>query len=106
MKKFLLFSVLTFITILLLADSSYAALSTNNILNDVLARYKTAATSWAGVIQNYAEYFFGGLAVMGFVWQISQAYFHRPDFAGVFGEIIRYVTFVESFYGFFEMALL
>lgn len=97
MKKFLLFSVLTFITILLLADSSYAALSTNNILNDVLARYKTAATSWAGVIQNYAEYFFGGLAVMGFVWQISQAYFHRPDFAGVFGEIIRYVTFCGIF---------
>ena len=34
---------------------------------------------------------------MGFVWQISQAYFHRPDFAGVFGEIIRYVTFCGIF---------
>ena len=34
---------------------------------------------------------------MGFVWQISQAYFHRPDFASVFGEIIRYVTFCGIF---------
>ena len=34
---------------------------------------------------------------MGFVWQISQAYFHRPDFASVLGEIIRYVTFCGIF---------
>lgn len=34
---------------------------------------------------------------MGFVWQISHAYFQRPDFAGVFGEIIRYITFCGIF---------
>lgn len=76
---------------------SYAELTNYNILNNVLQKYQEAATSWAGIIQNYAEYFFSGLAVMGFVWQISQAYFRRPEFAGVLGEIIRYVTFCGVF---------
>ena len=76
---------------------SYADIYTDNILANVALQYKNAASTWAGVIQNYAEYFFSGLAVMGFVWQISQAYFQRPDFAGVFGEIIRYVTFCGIF---------
>lgn len=85
------------IILVLSVNTAYADLHTSNILTDVAQRYKDAATSWAGVIQSYAEYFFSGLAVMGFVWQISQAYFHRPDFASVFGEIIRYVTFCGIF---------
>lgn len=78
-------------------NTAFAELQDKNILNNVLAQYKTATSSWVGVIQNYAEYFFGGLAVMGFVWQISQAYFHRPEFTGVLGEIIRYMVFCGVF---------
>ena len=101
MKQLLFF---TFIILLLgiFVGTSYADLHTSNILTDVALLYKNAASSWATVIQKYAEYFFSGLAVMGFVWQISQAYFHRPDFAGVFGEIIRYVTFCGVFLWFLK----
>ena len=82
---------------LFLQGSAFAELNDKDILNNVLEKYQSAAVAWAGVIQNYAEYFFGGLAVMGFVWQISQAYFHRPEFAGVLGEIIRYMVFCGVF---------
>lgn len=34
---------------------------------------------------------------MGFVWQLSQAYFQRPDFGGIIGETIRYITFCGFF---------
>ena len=76
MKKILFFIALLS-SIIVLTNVSYANLYSNNILTNVALQYKNAASTWAGVIQNYAEYFFSGLAVMGFVWQISQAYFHR-----------------------------
>ena len=78
-------------------SNSYAELATNDVLNNVLNKYQEAASSWANTIQGYAEYFFSALAVMGFVWQLSQAWFHRSSFAEVIGEIIRYITFCGVF---------
>ena len=78
-------------------SNSYAELATNDVLNNVLNKYQEAASSWANTIQGYAEYFLSALAVMGFVWQLSQAWFHRSAFAEVIGEIIRYITFCGVF---------
>lgn len=85
------------IILVLSANTAYADLDTSNILTNVAHRYRDAASSWAGTIQKYAEYFFGALAVMGFTWQISQAYFQRSDFSGFMGEIIRYMAFCGVF---------
>lgn len=97
MKKILLLLFIMSITILFSANISHAELSNQDILDNVLQRYREAANSWSGVIQKYAEYFFAGLAVIGFVWQISQAYFQRSDFSGFMGEIIRYMAFCGVF---------
>ena len=70
-----------------LPDSSYANISNKDILDSVLDKYQSATATWAATIQVYAEHFFSGLAVIGFVWQLSQAWFHRSSFAEVFGEI-------------------
>lgn len=97
MKKILFLLAILSTIFIISSGTSYAELSNQDILDNVLNQYRTAAKSWASVIQNYAEYFFGGLAVMGFVWQLSQAYFHRPDFAGIIGETIRYIAFCGIF---------
>lgn len=95
-KILFLFFVILLVTYSL-PNISCAELTNKNILNNVLAKYQTAATSWASVIKGYAEYFFGGLAVMGFVWQLSQSWFRSSSFAEVIGEIIRYMAFCGIF---------
>lgn len=96
MKNFLL--IIMVVTIVFgLPDSSYANISNKDILDSVLDKYQSATATWAATIQVYAEHFFSGLAVIGFVWQLSQAWFHRSSFAEVFGEILRYMAFCGIF---------
>lgn len=97
MKQLHFFVIMLVFFVLIFPESAFAVLTNKDVLDSVLDKYQAAATSWAGVIQSYAEYFFGGLAVMGFVWQLSQAYFHRPEFTSVLGEIIRYMVFCGVF---------
>ena len=97
MKQLHFFVIILGFSVLIFPESAFAVLTNKDVLDSVLDKYQTAATSWANVIQVYAEYFFGGLAVMGFVWQLSQSLFHRSSFAEVIGEIIRYMAFCGFF---------
>ena len=49
-----------------------AELSNQNMFNSVLAKYQSASSSWAHIIQERAEWLFGSLALISFSWQFSQ----------------------------------
>ena len=61
MKKILLLLFIISITILFSANISHAELSNQDILDNVLQRYREAANSWSGVIPKYAAFFYGFL---------------------------------------------
>ena len=78
-------------------DISHAALNNMGIMDTVLQKYKTAAASWASVIQERATWLFLALMTISIVWTFFPLMFHRSSFPEIFGEMIRFC----AFFGFF-----
>lgn len=79
-------------------DLAYAELSNKNIFDSVLAKYQTASSSWANVIQERAEWLFGILALMGFSWQMAQAVNRHFSVTEMLGELIRSIIFFGFYF--------
>ena len=72
-----------------------AELSNQNMFNSVLAKYQSASSSWAHIIQERAEWLFGSLALISFSWQFSQIVGSRGSspFTELIGELLKFVIF-------------
>lgn len=72
-----------------------AELSNQNMFNSVLAKYQSASSSWAHIIQERAEWLFGSLALISFSWQFSQIVGSRGSspFTEMIGELLKFVIF-------------
>ena len=80
------------------ADTAFAQLSNSGVMNTVLEKYKTAASTWAGTMQTAASRLYIALAAISLVWTMGQLPFHRSSFAEFFGELLRYIIFTGFFY--------
>ena len=67
------------------------------IMDTVLQKYKTAAASWASVIQERATWLFLALMTISIVWTFFPLMFHRSSFPEIFGEMIRFCAFCGFF---------
>lgn len=67
-------------------------------MNGVMAKYREAASTWAGTMQAAASRLYISLAGISLVWTMGQLPFHRSSFAEFFGELLRYVIFTGFFY--------
>lgn len=65
------------------------------MFNSVLAKYQSASSSWAHIIQERAEWLFGSLALISFSWQFSQIVGSRESspFTEMIGELLKFVIF-------------
>lgn len=65
------------------------------MFNSVLAKYQSASSSWAHIIQERAEWLFGSLALISFSWQFSQIVGSRGSspFTEMIGELLKFVIF-------------
>lgn len=67
-------------------------------MNEVMQKYREAASSWAGTMQTAASRLYIALAAISLVWTMGQLPFHRSSFAEFFGELLRYIIFIGFFY--------
>ena len=67
-------------------------------MNEVMEKYREAASTWAGTMQEAASNLYIGLAAISLVWTMGQLPFHRSSFAEFFGELLRYIIFIGFFY--------
>ena len=67
-------------------------------MNEVMQKYREAASSWAGIMQDAASRLYIALAAISLVWTMGQLPFHRSSFPEIFGELLRYVIFIGFFY--------
>ena len=72
-----------------------AELSNQNMFNSVLAKYQSASSSWAHIIQERAEWLFGSLALFSFSWQFSLIGGSRGSspFTEMICELLKFVIF-------------
>lgn len=77
---------------------AHAVINNNNILDNVLENYQTAATAWAGTITARASWLFWSLATISMVWTFGMLALKKADIGDFYGEFIRFTVFTGFFW--------
>ena len=92
----------TLICILLLLTlfslNVYAAIDHIGVLDNVLVRYQTAASTWSSVISARASWLFWTLAIISMVWTFGMMALRKADIGEFFAEFIRFTVTTGFFW--------
>jgi type IV secretion system protein VirB6/type IV secretion system protein TrbL len=77
---------------------AHAAVDNAGILDNVLARYSAAATTWAGYITSRASWLFWTLTVISMVWTFGMMALSKADIGEFFAEFVRFTVFTGFFW--------
>lgn len=84
--------------LVLFTSQAHAAIDNANVLDDILLRYKGAATAWAATITERASWLFWLLVVISMVWTFGLMAVRRADLGEFFAEFIRFTVFTGFFW--------
>src|SRR5918996_127362 len=76
---------------------AHAAVDNAGILDNVLARYSAAATTWASYITSRASWLFWTLTVISMVWTFGMMALSKADIGEFFAEFVRFTVFTGFF---------
>lgn len=93
-----LLPIVVVIGLLLISNSSYAAIDNAGLLDTVLARYSAAASTWAAEISSRATWLFWLLVTISMVWTFGFMALRRADLGEFFAEFIRFTIFTGFFW--------
>lgn len=91
-------TILLCVALSLASFEASAAIDNSGILDQVLARYYAAASTWGGVISAAASRLFWSLATISMVWTFGQLALRKADIAEFFGEFIKFTVFTGFFW--------
>jgi type IV secretion system protein TrbL len=91
-------TLLLFLWLVLFSVNTHAAINNVGILDDVLNRYSTAASTWATVITARATWLFWVLATISMVWTFGMMALRKGDIAEFFAEFIRFTVTTGFFW--------
>ncbi|SDA23371.1 type IV secretion system protein VirB6/type IV secretion system protein TrbL [Nitrosospira sp. Nsp18] len=86
-----------FCTVLFVSEA-HATIENANVLDDILFRYKGAASAWAVTITERASWLFWLLVVISMVWTFGLMAVRRADLGEFFAEFIRFTVFTGFFW--------
>ncbi|WP_254228670.1 hypothetical protein [Burkholderia cenocepacia] len=75
---------------LLHVATAFAAPMDVNVVDSVMGKYQSAASSWGGVMVSYGSWLFWGLALVSMVWTYGMMAMRRSDIQELFAESIRF----------------
>lgn len=79
-------------------DASAGTMNSSGLFDDVLNRYNTAASGWAGVVTSAATWLFWTLVVISMVWTFGMMALRKADIGEFFAELVRFTIFVGFFW--------
>lgn len=77
---------------------AHAQVNSSGLFDDVLNRYNSAASSWAGVITNAASWLFWTLVIISMVWTFGMMALRKADIGEFFAEFVRFTIFTGFFW--------
>jgi type IV secretion system protein TrbL len=77
---------------------AHAAIDSADILDNVLAKYSAAATTWASYITSRASWLFWTLTVISMVWTFGIMALSKADIGEFFAEFVRFTVFTGFFW--------
>lgn len=75
---------------LLHVATAFAAPMDVNVVDSVMGKYQSAASTWGGVMVSYGSWLFWGLALVSMVWTYGMMAMRRSDIQEFFAESIRF----------------
>ncbi|SHM14453.1 type IV secretion system protein VirB6/type IV secretion system protein TrbL [Nitrosospira sp. Nsp11] len=93
-----IFNLLLLSWLVLFPTQAHALIENADVLDDILTRYKDAASAWAGVITDRASWLFWLLVVISMVWTFGLMAVRRADLGEFFAEFIRFTVFTGFFW--------
>jgi type IV secretion system protein VirB6/type IV secretion system protein TrbL len=82
----------------LFSISAHAAIDNVGVLDTVLSRYQSAASTWGSVISARATWLFWVLATISMVWTFGMMALRKADIAEFFAEFIRFTVTTGFFW--------
>ncbi|MBA4143559.1 MAG: P-type conjugative transfer protein TrbL [Nitrosospira sp.] len=82
----------------LFTAQAHAAIDSVGVLDNILDRYQSAATTWATVITERASWLFWLLVTISMVWTFGLMALRRADIGEFFAEFIRFTVFTGFFW--------
>jgi len=77
---------------------AFAAAESAGVLDNVLARFQTAANTWGTIITQRATWLFWLLVVISMVWTFGMMALRKADIGEIFAEFIRFTIFTGFFW--------
>ena len=77
---------------------AHAAIDNVGILDNVLARYSTAAATWATYITSRASWLFWTLTIISMVWTFGMMALSKADIGEFFAEFVRFTVLTGFFW--------
>jgi P-type conjugative transfer protein TrbL len=90
--------ILIIFSSIVFAKPVWAAAMNTNVLDLVLARYKTAASAWGSVMVSYASWLFWGLVLISMVWTYGMMALRKSDIQELLAETVKFFTTTGFFY--------
>lgn len=76
----------------------YAQIHNAGVLDNVLARYLAAASSWGSVITDAATWLFWTLVLISMIWTFGMMALRKADLGDFFAEFVRFTAFTGFFW--------
>lgn len=87
-----------FLLLTLIAAPAVAAIDSAGILDNVLARYSTAAATWGTIITTRATWLFWTLTLISMVWTFGMMAVRKADIGEFYAEFLRFTIFTGFFW--------
>ena len=73
-------------------------LSSSGVMNDVLNRFHSAASTWAPTIEGAASRLFWTLVTISMVWTFGMMALRKADIGEFFAELVRFTIFTGFYW--------
>jgi type IV secretion system protein TrbL len=87
-----------FIWLAFSTSPAFAAVDNAGILDNVLARYSSAASAWATMVSARASWLFWTLALISMIWTFGMMAMRKADLGEFFAEFVRFTIFTGFFW--------
>jgi type IV secretion system protein TrbL len=89
---------LLLLALIFFSAQAQAAIDSAGVMDNILSRYHTAASTWQTVITQHASWLFWLLVVISMVWTFGLMALRRADIGEFFAEFIRFTVFTGFFW--------
>lgn len=93
-----LFVAIVMLGLLLCSTEAFSAINNAGVMDTVLNRFKTNASSWASIIEAVATRLFWTLVLISMVWTFGMMALRKADIGEFFAELVRFTVFTGFFW--------